>query len=155
WREAEALPQGHGSSAVRADALTHLGRVAHLCGRLQSALDYYEAALAASPPGTPQAQEIRLRRLLVWLDLNRPDRAGEAYEDLLAGRTTAQLPEELRPLATAVTALLGLPGPAVGDPEVQAWQAARAGDRRLAVELYRRALARAEGPVRQARLALA
>src|SRR5262249_40265596 len=44
WRQALALPDGPGADAVRADLLIQVGRLEHLHGRLQPALDRYDQA---------------------------------------------------------------------------------------------------------------
>ncbi len=151
WRQGLALPCGAGPDAVRADLLVQVGRLEHLHGRLQPALDRYdEAAARAAVPA--QAQEARLRRILVLLELNQPGQARAELERLLpAGCET--IAEEVRPLAGMVAALVH--GGQAQQRQARAFAAARRGDWEEARELYRQELNEAAGPVRQARLGLA
>ncbi len=99
WRRTLTLAAPLGRDAIHADALLQLGRLAHLRGHLQEALDRYEAAIEHSPAEAQRA-EAGLRRVLVLLDLNQREVA----------RRSAPTPpadaEELRPLAAQVAALL-------------------------------------------------
>jgi tetratricopeptide (TPR) repeat protein len=153
WQRAEILARADAPGTVRADVLLQLGRLDHLRGRLPSALDRYDEALSCAG-NAAQALEVRLRRLLVLLDANQWDRARSLADGLLDD-SPAQLPEELRPLADLVRALLhGDPASEATD-EQQAYAAAARGDVAAARRLYREALAAEPSPERHARLALA
>src|SRR5262249_14988839 len=69
WLQAERRGRGDGMQPARADALLHLGRLAHLRGRPGVALERYEQVASCGLPG--QRLEARLRRLLVLLELGR------------------------------------------------------------------------------------
>jgi tetratricopeptide (TPR) repeat protein len=154
WLRAERLSRPLGTDPIRADVLLQLGRLNHLRGHLQDALDHYAAALACSP-ARPQAQELRLRNLLVLLDLNQWEHARSAFAGVLRGEAPDALPEEVRGLAAMVGALLGHETSAAGDAESRAYQAARRGDVAAAQALYRQALCETTAAARRARLALA
>jgi tetratricopeptide (TPR) repeat protein len=150
WRRAEALTRSLPPGPVRADALIQLGRLGHLRGDLPAALKTYDAASACA--SRAQAVEVELRRLLVRLDLGRWEQTRAAAARLLA---SAELPEELLPLANLVRALLeDVPPPADADAELLAYLAARRGDATAARSLYAAALAANPSPERRARLAL-
>jgi tetratricopeptide (TPR) repeat protein len=100
----------HTVDPIRADVLTQLGRLDHLRGRLQPALDRYEEGLAHAGAGTPQSQEIQLRRLLVLLDLNQWQHVRTVLADLVPDADVEQLPEEVRGLAAMVKALTAVDG---------------------------------------------
>jgi hypothetical protein len=153
WRRAEALTRGCGADRIRADVLLQLGRLDHLRGRLPSALDRYDEALAGAGDG-PHALEVRLRRLLVLLDANQGPRARAVADELLA-EPVERLPEEVRPLAGLVGGLLQGEAPPGAPYDQQAYAAAARGDAAAARLLYHRALASEASPERQARLALA
>jgi tetratricopeptide (TPR) repeat protein len=152
WRRAEGISRGLGRDAVRADVQLQLGRLAHLRGHLQDALDRYAGSLAASP-AAPQTMEIQLRRLLVLLDLNQWGQAQAGYQRIVGGASPDSLPQEVRGLATMVQGLLA--GTSSGGAEVPAYLAAARGELAAARALYEQALRAAAGPVRRARLALA
>jgi tetratricopeptide (TPR) repeat protein len=154
WLRAEGHSRLAGGGPVRADVLLQLGRLEHLRGHLQAALDRYESALG-SAPARPQAQELELRRLLVLLDLNQESQARAAYERALAGTKPEQLPEEVQGAAAMAHALLHGEAPEGVGAELSAHLAAARGDLGRARELYLRALGEAAAPVRRARLALA
>jgi hypothetical protein len=153
WLRAERLSPSTGVVSVRAVVLMHLGRLDHLRGRLPSAMGRYDQALAAAGDW-PHALEVRLRRLLVLLDAGQWQQARLLAQELLAG-PLEQLPEEVRPLAAQVRALLhGEAPPGPGDEQL-AYAAAARGDAAAARRLYLEALAGERSPERQARLALA
>jgi tetratricopeptide (TPR) repeat protein len=154
WQRAERLSRALGSDPIRADVLLQLGRLEHLRGHLQAALDHYGAALACSP-ARPQVQELQLRRLLVLLDLNQWEHARTVFARLHDGSEPDALPEEVRGLAAMVSALLGGGKPAARDLEASGYHAAMGGDIEAARALYRQALVEAPAPARRARLALA
>jgi tetratricopeptide (TPR) repeat protein len=154
WQRAETLSRAAGPGAIRADVLLQLGRLDHLHGRLGPALERYEAALGQGAQGA-QVLEIRLRRLLVLLDLGQWDQARAGARDLFDGRPWDCWPEEVRTLGEMVHGLLADVSPAEATDEVRAYQATARGDLGEARTLYRAALARAPAPERQARLALA
>jgi hypothetical protein len=152
WQRAELLTRATAADPIRAAVLLQLGRIDHLRGRLPSALGRYGEALAAAGDG-PHALEVRLRRLLVLLDADQWPQARLLAQELLAG--PEQLPEEVRPVAGLVRALLGGEAPPEPSVEQQAYDAAADGDAEAARRLYLRALASERSPERQARLALA
>jgi tetratricopeptide (TPR) repeat protein len=154
WRRAEEASRPLGGDPIRADVLLQLGRLDHLRGRLPAALERYDEALAGAATGA-QAMELRLRRLLVLLDVNQWPRARALADALLGGVPPEGLPEELRPLAALVRALLQGDVPPAPTDEQQAYAAASRGDAEAARALYLQALAAAPSPERQARLALA
>src|SRR5262249_34994588 len=144
-----------GADPVRGDVLVQLGRLDHLRGHVQQALDRYEAARGCTDAASPQGQEIALRRLLVLLDLNQRDRARAEFARVTAGRPPESLAEEVRGLARMAGALLN-EGPAGGaSAELRGFRAAEAGDLDAARELYLQALGEAPAPARRARLAVA
>jgi tetratricopeptide (TPR) repeat protein len=155
WRRAEQLGGMEHPDPTRARVLLHLGRLDHLYGRLQATLDRYDDALGWTGPGTLQALEVQLRRLLVLLDLNQASPARAHFRRLFGGVPPGRLPEELRGLASTVAALLDETLPAGGAAELRGYRAATAGDVEAARALYRQALAEAAAPARRARLALA
>jgi hypothetical protein len=133
--------------------LLQLGRLDHLRGRLPSALERYDKALVAAGAG-PHALEVRLRRLLVLLDTNQRERARLLADKLLTG-SAERLPEEVRPLAAFIRALLDGEVPAEATDEQKGRAAAVRGDVGTARLFYLRALAASPAPERHARLALA
>lgn len=153
WHDAEKLSQSAGIAYLRVDVLLQQGRLAHLRGHLQTALDLFEAAMA-SAPSPPQKLEITLRRYLVLLDLNQFSIVQNLWQKELTPRLQ-DLPEELEALARMVQALLGEEQSDGGSLELRAYQARRRGDVDKARQLYRQALAEASSPQRHARLALA
>src|SRR5262249_2136681 len=124
WRQAERVGLALHADPIRNDVLIQLGRLDHLRGDLQSALDRYDAALAGSPP-KPQALEVQLRRLLVLLDLNQWGQARTGYGRALDGASPSELPEEVRGLAGMVGSLLDGAASFFDGPEAAAHQAAR------------------------------
>jgi hypothetical protein len=154
WLRAERLSKSLGADPIRADVLLQLGRLNHVRGHLAVALDWYEAALGCASKG-PQALEIRLRRLLVCLDINQGDLAPREAERLLGETSPDQFPEEIRPLAAMVQALLADAAPVEPSDELRAYREAAHGDAAAARRLYRAALEATASPPRQARLALA
>jgi tetratricopeptide (TPR) repeat protein len=154
WQRAERLSQSLGADPIRADVLLQLGRLGHLRGHLASALNRFDAALNCSP-SAPQRLELRLRRLLVRLDMNQWEPARAEADQLLRDTPPEQLPEEVQPLAGMVRALLFSAEAADFSDELHAYQAAARGDAAAARDLYQRALAASPSPQRQARLALA
>ncbi len=154
-RHAEQQGRGLGRDPLRAEVLLQLGRAEHLRGRQQAALDCYAEATTFARPGGWQRPEARLRRLLVLLDLNQWPQARAGFADLAREHPLAELPEELRGLAAAVSGLLSDDPSALADEELQAYRLAKRGDREAARALYRRAVEKAGSPERRARLALA
>jgi tetratricopeptide (TPR) repeat protein len=154
WQRAERLSRDLGRDPVRADILVQLGRLEHLRGHLQPALDRYDAALACARAGTPQSQEIQLRKLLVLLDLNQWGQARTEFARLFDDPAKEPV-EEVRGLVATVSALLGEGSAGEDDYELRGYQAASRGDQQAAREAYRRALEEAPSPARRARLALA
>jgi tetratricopeptide (TPR) repeat protein len=152
WQRAARLSATPGRCAIHAHALLHLGRLDHLRGRLVSALQRYDDAQRHAATGA-QTLEVRLRRLLVWLDLGQVERARWAVEGLPG--PLQEVPEEVRPLAGMVSTLLHPDTPGGASGELAAQQLAASGDAAGARARYLEALAAAPGPERQARLALA
>jgi tetratricopeptide (TPR) repeat protein len=153
-RQAEGFSQRLGADSIRADVLIQLGRLKHLRGYLQGALDDYGAA-EASGPAAPQRPDLHLRRLLVCLELNQHGAARAQWERALAGGTVDDLPDEVRGLAEMAGAVLHGTVSPEASAEVRAYQAARRGDAEEARRLYAEALKDAPAPTRHARLALA
>jgi tetratricopeptide (TPR) repeat protein len=153
WQRAEVLTRATPIDPIRAAVLLQLGRVDHLRGRLPSALEHYDRALAAAGDW-PHALEVRLRRLLVLLDTNQWERGRVLADELLNG-SAQRLPEEVRPLAAFIRALLDGEVPATATDEHKARVAAERGDMSTARLFYLRAVATTSSPERQARLALA
>jgi CHAT domain-containing protein/tetratricopeptide (TPR) repeat protein len=152
WRRAEQGSRGTGLQPVHADALLQLGRLEHLHGQPGPALDLYKRA---GEHGLPvQVLEARLRRLLVLLDLDRWSTVRAEAAELLPA-DLASLPEELRPLARFVPAVLDGGGSSNPSPAQEGYNAARQGREEEARALYTAALAAAEGPERRAPLCLA
>jgi tetratricopeptide (TPR) repeat protein len=155
WRRAERLSRGLGADPIRADVLVQLGRLEHLRGDLQGALDFYDAAQACQP-APPQQSEVHLRRALVLLELNQEARACGERDQALAGDATPEaLPEEIRGLASMVGSLLQGSTAAGHSPEMRGWLALEADNAEEARLLYTQAHAEAHGAARRARLALA
>jgi hypothetical protein len=152
WLRAESLSRSD-AGPVRAAVLVQLGRLDHLRGRLPSALGRYDEALSAAGDG-PHALEVRLRRLLVLLDAGQGQQTRLLAQELLAG-PPQQPPEEVRPLAALVRALLHGEAPPGANDEQRAYAAAARGDGAAARQLYLGALASERSPERQARLTLA
>jgi hypothetical protein len=158
WQQAEQLctgarPSRQGPDPIYADVLLQQGRLDHLRGHLASALGRFEAALRHAVPGA-QALEVRLRQLLVRLDLNQWQQVRSVARPLLDAHPLDGLAEELCPLAAMVRSLLDGEAPAVASDELRAYQAAAAGDVSAARSLYAAALAASPSPERRARLAL-
>jgi tetratricopeptide (TPR) repeat protein len=153
-RRAGQLRREPGQDAIRADILLQLGRLEHVRGRLAAALRHYDDALACAGRA-PQRLETELRRLLVRLDLGAPEPVRADFARLLAGRPAESLPEEVRPLASMVRALLDGTAPADAAPELAGYLAAERGDTGAARAHYADALTRGDSPERRARAALA
>jgi tetratricopeptide (TPR) repeat protein len=156
WIRAERLVSTKASAAVdpiRADVLLQLGRLEHLKGHLQAALDRYQAALACAAASTPQEQEVRLRQLLVLLDLNQASQARTEFERLASA--SDPFVEELQGLARMVRALLGDALEPGASAEEEGYRLAVSGDLQAARRLYQDALQETTTPQRQARLAVA
>jgi CHAT domain-containing protein len=136
WVRAEEHSRPLEGDSARADVLLQLGRLDHLCGQLQAALNRYDAARACAVSG-PRWQEAQLRRMLVLLELGQREQA-------LPATGIEQLAEAVRPIARMVQILLAeVRQDAVGD------------EAERACALYRQALEETSGPARQARLRLA
>jgi tetratricopeptide (TPR) repeat protein len=164
WLRAERTSTPLGSSnPVRADALLQLGRLDHLRGQWQRALDRYRDALENGAARTAQEAEIRLRRALIYIELGHATEARDEYSSATVGwRSADRCPEELRGLATIVADLAGCPriGPTVDplagdDDESLGFRKWVDGDLVAAREAYARAFASTSAPERQARHALA
>jgi tetratricopeptide (TPR) repeat protein len=154
WLRADSLSRPLGAGPIRADVLIQRGRLEHLRGHLQAALDCYDGALACRPP-QPQQQEVQLRQFLVYLELNQWARVRSAYPRVLGPGGPDGLPEEVRGLARMVAALLDGGVQAAASTEARAYDALQRGEHGAAVSLYRQALSETSSPPRQARLALA
>lgn len=110
WREADRLSRCSAAGVpdpIRADVLLQWGRLEHLRGHLQAALDRFEEALARAADA--QSLELRLRLCLVLLDLNQGERARAQADAALRGTPADALPEEIRGLAHLVRRLLDDP----------------------------------------------
>lgn len=153
WLRAEQLAQHLAADPIRADVHLQLGRLEHLRGALQAALDRYDAALVGA--AAPQQLEVGLRRLLVLLDLNQWEQARSGFASLMRGLRTEQLHEEVRGLAALLAGLFDPSAADSGSPELRGYQSAARGETAAARALYLEALAAAPAPPRQARLALA
>ena len=70
WHRAVNIAHGPDAAPIRAYVLLQLGRLEHLRGHLQAALDRYRDALACLDASNPQWLEIRLRNLLVRLEID-------------------------------------------------------------------------------------
>lgn len=151
-RRALEVARPLGRHPVHAVAIIHLGRLAHLRGNLQQALGLYDEATAISSIEVQQT-EIQLRRLLVLLDLGQRERVESELARIVLPHEVDQLPDEVRPLARTVIALVHGTGDA--DDEVAAHQALARGDASTAFALYSQAMRAATASVRQARLSLA
>jgi tetratricopeptide (TPR) repeat protein len=147
-------PGKAGRDDIRADILLQLGRFDHIRGNLAAALERFDQAGQCAMPGA-QTLEVRLRSLLVRLDLHPEDKECDAVRRLLQDQTLEQLPEEVRPSAAMVGSLLD-GAPAIGaSDELQAYLAAARGDVAASRSLYEKAFAKNPSPERRARLALA
>jgi tetratricopeptide (TPR) repeat protein len=157
WHRAANVAHGPDSASIRADVLLQLGRLEHLRGHLQAALDRYRDALACLDASNPQWLEIRLRNLLVRLEIDpRWGRAREEFARLLRGTTSDRLPEEIRGLAAMLDGMLNGKLSKHLDAETEAYVRASRGEEGRARELYGRALEAASVlPERRARHALA
>jgi hypothetical protein len=152
WARGEEISRANPGSA-RADVLIQLGRLEHLRGNLQAALDHYEAA--ATCAAGPQRQEAQLRRLLVLLDLGQQRQARTALEAALAGARPEALADEVQSVARMACALVHGELDSATSTEEQAHDAARRGETKLARDFYLEALRETNAPARRARLALA
>jgi tetratricopeptide (TPR) repeat protein len=156
WSRAEGLLRSKATppavDPICADVLLQLGRLEHLKGRLQAALDRYQSALACVPAQTPQEQELRLRRLLVLLDLNQWNQVRAEFERLPSGGGFA---EEVQGLARMIRALLGQEIDPGASAELRGYLQAARGDLQAAQQLYQEALQETSSPERQARLSVA
>jgi tetratricopeptide (TPR) repeat protein len=152
WSQAETISRSLGVDPIRADVLMQLGRLEHLRGHLQAALDRYESARETTSIRA-QDDEIRLRRLLVLLDLNQLTHARTEFARLEAGWHSQAPPEELRLLRAIVRTLLA--DDLVGIPEVAGYEAYRRGDMASAWQFYHQAIGEERAPPRRARVALA
>lgn len=153
WRRAEEISRSPGEDPIRADVLIQLGRLDHLHGHLQSALDRYDQACAGTPVRAQQ-YEARLRRLLVLLDLNQWTQARTDLDRLEHAWRRFPPTEELAPLARMARALIRR-GPEGTYDETAAYRAALRGEVREARALYQQAMSETSAPVRRARIALA
>jgi tetratricopeptide (TPR) repeat protein len=101
---------GRNVNPVRADLFMQWGRLEHLRGHFQAALDRFAIALASTAPGSAQELNVRLRGLLVLLDLNRVAEVRVARRGLLAGREEETLPEEVLGVLRLLDGLLARKG---------------------------------------------
>lgn len=155
WRRAAAISRHLSRDTAHVDALLQLGRMEHLRGHLQEALDRFDEAAARAHSGSPQHCEARLRRLWVELEVNEWPSATARFEHILGGRNADELPEELRELAALIRAVLTSNESESERLDVRAYQRAANGDHRMAITLYERAWTQAKDSDRRARLALA
>jgi len=154
WEAAEKRSRALGPGVHRTDALIQLARLDHLRGHLAAALDGYDSALTEfATPG--QALEIRLRRLLVSLDICPGDQIQAEISQALDEIDPGSCPEELVPLVNLIRTLTAEASAKPCSEEAEAYGLAAAGDVAAARWLYRQALQATASPERQARLALA
>ncbi|MBI2803368.1 MAG: CHAT domain-containing protein [Planctomycetes bacterium] len=153
WRAAAREANHAGDPPVLAAILVQLGRLDHLRGRLPEALTRYDAALPLAAAGT-QRLEIDLRRVLVLMDANQAQLALATASQILEPINLTDLPEEIRPLAQMVAALVR-GEPFLQDSEHQAFLALAQGERTEARRLYQQALEGDPTPERRARRSLA
>jgi hypothetical protein len=154
WQRADHLSQSLDGDPIRADVLIQLARLDHLRGHLAWALDRFDAAHACAG-FRAQRLEIELRRLLVRLDLHQWQQVRAAADHLLNQASVHPLPEEVRPLAGMIQALVADREAEDLTDEVRAFRQARQGNVDAARSLYLEALAAVQSPERQARRALA
>jgi tetratricopeptide (TPR) repeat protein len=152
WEQAERLTQPLPADPIRADVLLQLGRLEHLRGHLASSLDRYEAAQALAVGG--QQLEVKLRQLLVRLDLGQEEPVRREAQRLLGDHPLDRLPEEVLPLAGMVRGLLDGTPPPDASPELRAVLALQQGQAEEARSLFIEALAASNSPERRARLVL-
>jgi tetratricopeptide (TPR) repeat protein len=148
-------------SPIHADLFIQLGRLEHLRGRLQPALDRYHEAKKHAAHSPAHQMNIQLRILLVLVELNRLDQARAGWHELMDHpnqvhplQRVGSLPEELRDLADLIGGLLDVSPLWAADGEPAAWQALHRHDIATARRFYGRLLPSARSEVRQARLAL-
>ena len=155
WHRGAALcdePRGH---VGYANLQVQLGRLAHLRGSFQAALDCYDRAESRLPKQSPQVIEIHMRRLLVRKELGQHSQAQRDWECLRAARRGDGIPVELESLSRTLAAVMdGSVSPECRE-EVRGYQALQFGDRPLARQCYESAFAEANSPERRARFALA
>ncbi len=149
-------------SPILADLFIQLGRLEHLRGRLQPALDRYHQTIEYTAHSPAHLMNIQLHILLVLVEMNQLDQARAGSHELMAPHDQAHplhrvssLPEELRDLADLIGGLLDICPLWPSDGEPAAWQALHRHDIVTACRLYGRSLQSARSGVRQARLALA
>jgi tetratricopeptide (TPR) repeat protein len=147
-------------SHIYADLLVQLGRLEHLHGRLQSALDRYQQARSHAAGSPAHQMNIQLRILLVLVELNQLDQARAGWHELVHSQAhplqrVGSLPEEVRDLANLIGGLLDVLPPWPAEDETAAWRMMHRHDVATARRLYHRASQSACSGVRQARLALA
>jgi tetratricopeptide (TPR) repeat protein len=173
WEQAARLLQGangrrstQGANAprspIQADLLMQMGRLEHLRGRLQAALDRYHEAKKLAALSPAHQMNIQLRILLILVELNQLDQARTGWLELMSSHDQAHplqrvgsLPEEVRDLAHLIGGLLDVSPPWPAEDETAAWRAMHRHDLTTARRLYHRALSSAPSGVRQARLTLA
>jgi tetratricopeptide (TPR) repeat protein len=182
WEQAARLLDRMGSapSPIHADLFLHLGRLEHLRGRLQAALDRYHEAKKRAEQSPAHQMNLQLRILLVLVELNQLDQARAGWHELMnphshahaalplsllgrggrgvRGKMTGvreDLPEEVRDLAQLIGGLLDVTPPWPAEDETAAWRAMHRHDLTTALRLYTREHASAQSGVRQARLSLA
>lgn len=143
------------------------GRLAHLRGHWQSAIDAYERCERAASPAknSPILLELKLRRVLLSLDLNQLDTARTTFTSAIEEWT--KFPEELKGLTGFVALLLdeslpsGVEDSFTDVAENRAFHSARRGEWAEAMAVYREAWSRLgesgggrDQPEHQARMAL-
>jgi tetratricopeptide (TPR) repeat protein len=101
---------GRNVNPVRADLFLQWGRLEHRRGRFQAALDRFAIALASTAPGSAQELNVRLRGLLVLLDLNRVAEVRAVRRSLLVDREEETLPEEVLGVLRLLDGLLARRG---------------------------------------------
>jgi tetratricopeptide (TPR) repeat protein len=169
WKNAEQhFAGGTYGGQIFADVFVQLGRFRHLEGHLQQASDYFTQGLNCVSAESPHTLELRLRRVLVWTDLNLTQMALQELASITKEIPLHDFPTELRALYRLVCAVLGNGADesanvqaVQGGTIVDTWEwrlkylAAEAGTRENAIQLLR---AIAEGsalPQSRARHALA
>jgi tetratricopeptide (TPR) repeat protein len=153
WQRArELIERVPRRNPIHADVFLQLGRLAHLRGHLQDALDHFEQA--ERPAGAVPAHRlnVQLRRLWVLVDLGQLPQARDAFFRLVGQEV---LPEEVRSVATLLHGLLIPDGPRMEDSEIEAYRALEhRGDQEAAYKLYLQAFEAETTPERRARLAV-
>jgi tetratricopeptide (TPR) repeat protein len=82
-------------SVVGTDLLMQLGRLEHLRGNLQAALDRYHEAMKHAALSCAHQMNIQLRLLLVLVELNQLDQARAGWHELMHSQAHSSLPLSL------------------------------------------------------------